>query len=109
MQEKTLFIIGIFICLLFAVPMVSAADLNLMDDSIGSDINSQAIAAADANSDNDIANVYSNVNAENDDGMGSINDNPSEIANVDSDNDNSNDRNGLGSDILGAGGAGNSF
>ena len=109
MHEKTLFIIGIFICLLFAVPMVSAADLNLMDDSIGSDINSQAIAAADANSDNDIANVYSNVNAENDDGMGSINDNPSEIANVDSDNDNSNDRNGLGSDILGAGGAGNSF
>ena len=53
MHEKTLFIIGIFICLLFAVPMVSAADLNLMDDSIGSDINSQAIAAADANSHND--------------------------------------------------------
>ena len=63
MHEKTLFIIGIFICLLFAVPMVSAADLNLMDDSIGSDINSQASAAAEAHSANDLATVYSNDHA----------------------------------------------
>ena len=52
MNNKTFIIIGLFICLLFTIPMVSAAevsaDSDLIDNSvIGSNINSQAIATSD--------------------------------------------------------------
>ena len=68
MNNKTFIIIGLFICLLFTIPMVSAAevsaDSDLIDNSvIGSNINSQAIATSDVNAlENNIDNVISNAN-----------------------------------------------
>ena len=68
MNNKTFIIIGLIICLLFTIPMVSAAevsaDSDLIDNSvIGSNINSQAIATSDVNSlGNNIDDVISNTN-----------------------------------------------
>ena len=68
MNNKTFIIIGLFICLLFTIPMVSAAevsaDSDLIDNSvIGSNINSQAIATSDVNAlENNIDNINSNTN-----------------------------------------------
>ena len=153
MNNKTLFIIGLFICLLFTIPMVSAADANdshLIDNSvIGTNISSQAITTSDANgidkiisntNDNTITNIDANNNHSNSiidindsnienqkDGSNkniikSVNKNKNntdkdqdenniEIADISlgTNNKNSNDKNTLSANALGALGDGTSF
>ncbi|WP_295617798.1 Ig-like domain repeat protein [uncultured Methanobrevibacter sp.] len=136
MNNKAFIIIGLILCLLFTIPMVSAAevsaDSDLIDNSvIGSNINSQAIATSDANGlesniDDINSNIDSNINAHDNANNGDIieglNDNNTEIdigSNNDDDNDkitdinlgnkNSNDKNILGANALTAVGDGNTF
>ena len=132
MNNKTFIIIGLFICLLFTIPMVSAADISadsdLIDNSvIGSNINSQAIATSDANGiENNIDNIVSNANIDsntnidsniNNDSVIDIDDskddenNHDEITDINSgkNNKNSNDKNILSASALTAIGDGNSF
>ena len=139
MNNKTFIIIGLFICLLFTIPMVSAAevsaDSDLIDNSvIGSNINSQ-LTTSDANAlENNIDNVISNdnigsnanVDSNIDSNINNINNkseididdsnkedknNHNEITDINSgkNNKNSNDKNNLGANALTAIGDGNSF
>ena len=136
MNNKTFIIIGLFICLLFTIPMVSAAevsaDSDLIDNSvIGSNINSQAIATSDVNAlENNIDNINSNTNedigaGENIDAGANIDDVPEididsnnnqndtddeiTVINSGKNNKNSNDKNNLGANALTAIGDGNTF
>ncbi|ADC46813.1 adhesin-like protein [Methanobrevibacter ruminantium M1] len=88
MNNKTLFIIGLFICLLFTIPMVSAADAdsNLIDNSvIGTNINSQAITTSDASIDHSSNANAINTNINSDDIVSNNNNNNSIIDINDSD------------------------
>ena len=136
MNNKAFIIIGLILCLLFTIPMVSAAEVSaesdLIDNSvIGSNLTSQAIATSDANGlesniDDINSNIDSNINAHDNANNGDIieglNDNNTEIdigSNNDDDNDkitdinfgnkNSNDKNILGANALTAVGDGNTF
>ena len=132
MNNKTLILIGLCICLLFTLPMVSAANLSadsdLIDNSvIGSSLDSQAIATnvngLEHNDGNGISNVNSDsiINSAAEEGngvnsIGAINEDNSQIAIDDEispisseDAKNANDRNVPATDLLGADGTGNSF
>ena len=130
MNNKTLILIGLFICLLFTLPMISAADINgdsnIIDDSVIDDnINSQSIATTDVNVvEDDGLNSISNANdvinssAEDDNGIASIDAVSSERSDSQSHDEEiqstgngkkKNDRNVLGASPLGANGDGNTF
>ena len=132
MDNKALILIGLCICLLFTLPMVSAANLSadsdLIDNSvIGSSLDSQAIATnvngLEHNDGNGISNVNSDsiINSAAEEGngvnsIGAINEDNSQIAIDDEispisseDAKNANDRNVPATDLLGADGTGNSF
>ena len=118
MNNKTLILIGLCICLLFTLPMVSAADASadsdIIDNSvIGSDIDSQAIAAIDENGLDDKGIDYSfNSSAEEDSGMDSIgivDDDNSDMDDNDAEISSGKDRNVLSASPLGADGEGNTF
>ena len=132
MDNKALILIGLCICLLFTLPMVSAANLSadsdLIDNSvIGSSLDSQAIATnvngLEHNDGNGIPNVNSDsiINSAAEEGngvnsIGAINEDNSQIAINDEispisseDAKNANDRNVPATDLLGADGTGNSF
>ena len=123
MNNKTFIIIGLFICLLFTIPMVSAAevsaDSDLIDNSvIGSNINYVisndnigSNANVDSNIDSNINNINNKSEIDIDDSNKEDKNNHNEITDINSgkNNKNSNDKNNLGANALTAIGDGNSF
>ncbi|MBO7518895.1 MAG: hypothetical protein J6T31_07270, partial [Methanobrevibacter sp.] len=118
MNNKTLILIGLCICLLFTLPMISAADISsdseMIENSvIGSDIDSQAIAATDGNGLGQKDIDYSaNASAEEDSGMdiiGAVDDDNSNLDDENAQIDSGKDGNALRASPLGADGDGNTF